>query len=150
MTSAVAALTGFLLAVLWFDLMFDVLVLPHRSAPEVPEHALESIAAYYHRVTITASPMGRLVGLAMFALLGVLVVQLVRDDAPVWVSVVSLAAAVFAIGLALGIVFGAARRLGTRIDPLELQSRLARRVFRGHVACLVAMLLLLALQLGAA
>src|ERR1043166_2149382 len=45
-----AACGGFLLAVLWMDLMFDVQVLPHRT-PELPEPVVSSIAAYYRRVT---------------------------------------------------------------------------------------------------
>ena len=43
MTAAAAGM-GFLLAVLWFDLMFDVQVWPHRRAPEVPAHVVDSIA----------------------------------------------------------------------------------------------------------
>jgi hypothetical protein len=37
---------GFLLAVLWFDLMFDVQALRERG-PVLPEAVLTSIAAYY-------------------------------------------------------------------------------------------------------
>ena len=55
---------GFLLAVLWFDLMFDVQVLRHRIGDE-PDETLASIAAYYRRVTTAARPMNRLVMTAM-------------------------------------------------------------------------------------
>ena len=72
MVSVITAATGFLIAVLWFDLMFDVQVWRHRRSPEVPETTLQSISAYYRRVTTTASPMGRLVGLVMFVLLAAL------------------------------------------------------------------------------
>jgi hypothetical protein len=41
MTPFVTAGAGFLLAVLWFDLMFDVQALPHRRR-ELPEHTLAS------------------------------------------------------------------------------------------------------------
>ncbi len=54
---------GFLLAVLWFDLMFDVQARSYAS--DVPEAALASIAAYYARVTTAARPMNRLVAAAM-------------------------------------------------------------------------------------
>jgi hypothetical protein len=48
---------GFLLAVLWMDLMFDVQVLRFRDATrELPEDVLGSIAAYYRRVTTQARP----------------------------------------------------------------------------------------------
>ena len=46
MRIAAAAGSGFLLAVLWFDLMFDVQVRGHRGGT-VPGPVRESIAAYY-------------------------------------------------------------------------------------------------------
>ena len=149
MVPLITATTGFLLAVLWFDLMFDVQVLRHRRSPEVPEPVLDSIAAYYRRVTTTASPMGRLVGLVMLVLLAALVAQAARGDSPVWVSAVSLSAAAVAIGLAMVRVFGAARRLGARTDPPHVQSALARGILRSHLICLAAIILLLVVQLAA-
>jgi hypothetical protein len=148
LTEIITAAAAFLTAVLWFDLMFDVQVLRHRGAPQVPEEVLDSISAYYRRVTTTASPMGRLVGLVMVVLLVSLVIQAAIGDAPVWVSAVSLPAAVLAIGLALLRVFGRARRLGTRIDPLAIRSELARSICRDHLICLAAMATLLAVQIG--
>ena len=59
-TPFVTAGAGFLLAVLRFDLMFDVQVLGRR-ADDVPEAAIASIAAYYRRVTTAARPMNLLV-----------------------------------------------------------------------------------------
>ena len=53
MAAFVTAGAGFLLAVLWFDLMFDVQVIGHRGAV-LPEAVLASIAAYYARVTTRA------------------------------------------------------------------------------------------------
>lgn len=44
MSAFVTAGAGFLLAVLWFDLMFDVQVLGQRE-PELPDQRLSSIAA---------------------------------------------------------------------------------------------------------
>ncbi len=67
--------------------MFDVQVWRHRRSPEVPETVLDSISAYYRRVTTTASPMGRLVGLTMLVLLIALMVQAIWGDEPLWVSV---------------------------------------------------------------
>src|SRR6185437_10944927 len=51
MTAFVTAPAGFLLAVLWFDLMFDVQVLRHRGRESLPEEVLASIGGYYRRVT---------------------------------------------------------------------------------------------------
>ena len=148
LTEAIAAAAGFLIAVLWFDLMFDVQVLQYRRAPQIPEPVLDSISAYYRRVTTTASPMGRLVGLVMVALLVLLIWQAITGEAPVWVSVISIPAAVLAIGLAVVRVFGRARRLGTRNDSLAVRSWLARSIFRHHLACLAAIIALLAAQIA--
>jgi len=147
---AIAASAGFLVAVLWFDLMFDVQVFRHRAAPTVPEGVLASIAAYYRRVTTTASPMGRLVALVMLVLWVGLVAQAVDGDVPAWVSVVSIPAAAGATGLAIVRVFGEARRLGARGDSIEVQSQLARSIFREHLLCLAGMVTVLAVQLIAA
>ncbi len=130
--------------------MFDVQVWRYRGSPEVPETTLQSIAAYYRRVTTTASPMGRLVGLIMLVLLATLVAQAISGDAPLWVSVVSISAAALGIGLAVARIFGRARRLGARTDPPELQSELARGIFWAHVVCLTAMVTVLTVQLAGA
>src|SRR5262245_13507890 len=75
----VAAGAGFLLAVLWFDLMFDVQV---RGKPpgDLPEPALASIAGYYRRVTTEARPMNRLVAAAMLVTLGAIAAQALAGD----------------------------------------------------------------------
>jgi hypothetical protein len=146
----ITAATGFLIAVLWFDLMFDVQVWRHRRSREVPESVLDSIAAYYRRVTTEASPMGRLVGLTMVVLLVALIVQAIGGDQPWWVSAVSLPAALVGIGLAAARIFRDARRLGARADPPAVQSELARGIFRAHVVCLAAMVTLLAVQVAGA
>ncbi len=143
----IAAGAGFLIAVLWFDLMFDVQVFRHRREPDVPQPTLDSIAAYYHRVTETASPMGRLVAVVMLTLLIALVVQAARADVAVWVTAASIAAALVGFGLAGLRVFGRARRLGRQTDSPSGQSAIARSILRDHLACLAAMATLLAAQL---
>ena len=70
MTQIIAALAGFLIAVLWFDLMFDTQMLAHRDAAVARDSVLASIAAYCRRVTTDASPMGGLVSAAMLVLSG--------------------------------------------------------------------------------
>jgi hypothetical protein len=86
----VTAGAGFLLAVLWFDLMFDVQALRGRER-ELPEEVLASIAGYYRRVTTTARPMDRLIALVMLATLAGIVAELVRGDTPAWVAWTSAA-----------------------------------------------------------
>ncbi|HET6663325.1 MAG TPA: hypothetical protein VFG94_03670 [Acidimicrobiales bacterium] len=146
MQSIVAAGAGFLLAVLWFDLMFDVQVLRHRD-DDVPEVVLASIAAYYRRVTTDARPLNRLVAATMLATLLAIVLQAMGDDVPRWVSVVSAVAAAAPIGLAAARTVPSAVRLGTRRDPLETQRTLARSICRDHLFCLAAIATLLAVQL---
>ena len=146
MQSVVAAGAGFLLAVLWFDLMFDVQVLRHPDG-ELPETVLASIAGYYRRVTTEARPMNRLVAVVMLSTVTAIVVQLIRGDAPRWVSAASAVAALVPIGLAGGRTVPDAVRLGTRRDSVPAQSRLARSVCRDHLVCVAGIATLLLTQL---
>ena len=146
MQSIVAAGAGFLLAVLWMDLMFDVQVLRHADG-EVPETVLTSIAGYYRRVTTDSRPMNRLVAAAMLATLLAVVVQLIRDDTARWVSATSAFLAVVPIGLAAARTVPSAVRLGTRRDSVATQSMLARSVCRDHLFCIGSIATLLVIQL---
>ena len=146
MTAFVAAGTGFLLAVLWFDLMFDVQAARHRD-PNLPETALASTANYYRRVTTAARPMNRLVAAVMVGTLAAIVVQLVRGDTPWWSASVSLALTAGAISLAALHTVPNAMRLGTRTDPISGQSRLARSILRDHLLCITAVAAVLFVQL---
>lgn len=145
-STILAACGGFLVAVLWFDLMFDVQVLRHRGAT-LPEPVLESIATYYRRVTTDAAPMGHLVGVAMLAAVATAVAWLGRGEAPLWAGWLSLALCVPPIVLAQTRIFPAAARLGRREGTQEERSRLARSICRSHLVCLAAMLAFTALQL---
>jgi len=147
MNAVVTAGSGFLLAVLWFDLMHDVQVRGH-AGPELPEPVLASIAAYYRRVTTEARPMNRLVALAMVVTLTGLVAETVGDASPVWAVAASLAAAVVPVTLAAVRTVPSAVRLGRRDDPVEVQSRLARRIHADHWFCLAGITLVLVLQIG--
>jgi len=145
MTPFVTAGAGFLLAVLWFDLMFDVQVLRKRAPSR---DAIDSIAAYYRRVTLQARPMNRLVAVMMLATLAALVVQILDGDDPRRASGTALALTLGATGLAAGHTFGNGAHLGTQRDPHERQVQLARLMLRDHVVCLVAIVSVLALELG--
>ena len=147
MNQAITAAAGFLIAVLWFDLMFDVQLRAHRDPSEAAAAPLDSISAYYHRVTTTASPMGRLVALVMLALIAGLITQAIHRDAPVWVSAISIAAAGIGIGLAGARTLPAAQRLGARLDSLDARHRAGRGILRDHLVCLAAMVTLLVTQL---
>jgi hypothetical protein len=146
-TALVSAGAGFLLAVLWFDLMHDVQV-RGRSEGDLPEDVLASIAGYYRRVTTEARPMSRLVAAVMLATLAAVVVQIARGDDAAWVGWLSLALVGAAVAIAATHTVPVAVRLGTRADAIDLQSRLARSIYRDHVVCLAAIASTLLVQLG--
>jgi hypothetical protein len=125
--------TGFLLAVLWFDLMFDT------------EGVVDSVAAYYRRVTTTARPMNRLVALTMLVTIVALVAELVRD--PDWAAGAALVLVLAPISLAAVRTVPSAVRLGSQDDPSSTQSRLARTILRDHLMCAVSVTVALVVQL---
>jgi hypothetical protein len=139
---------GFLLAVLWFDLMFDVQVLGAASGP-LPEDVLASIAGYYARVTTGANPMGRMVGIMMLILIVANVRQIVRRSIPRTFAVSALVFALPPIVLAMARIVPNAIRLGHRSDSIEVQSSLARSICHEHIACIVAIGIFCAIQLNA-
>lgn len=130
-----AACAGFLLAVSWMDLIFDSQVLPHRSAPQVPDPVLASIAGYYGRATTTK--MNLVIAVVMVVLLVVLGVRWCAEPALSLLIPSALAAA--PIVLAAVHTVPAARRLGSRVDDGVRQTRLARAVCRDHLLCLASM-----------
>jgi hypothetical protein len=146
-TPFIAAGAGFLLAVLWFDLMFDVQVARHRGEA-IPEAALSSIAGYYRRVTTAARPMNRLVAAAMLGTLGSIIAQIARADRPRWLGWASLVLAAVPIVVAAVHTVPSAVRLGSRADPVLRQGALARSILREHVVCLLAIAALLVIQLS--
>ena len=141
-----AAGAGFLLAVLWFDLMFDVQVRRFRDPDG--DARLRSIADYYGRVTIEAYPANRLVASVMLVVLAGSVLQVVVGPLSRGRALLALLVALAPIGLAAVRVVPSAMRLGARRDPLEGQRELARSIWRDHVFCFAAMLLFLILQLA--
>ena len=134
-----AACGGFLIAVLWMDLIFDSQVLRHRAADELPEAVLASIAGYYRRATTTSRPMSYLIAMVMVVLLGALGFRAIRGDDPGWLLVLSVVLAGAPILLALTRTVPNAVALGTRSGTPAEQSRLARAICRDHVLCLTCM-----------
>jgi len=148
MNTVAAAGAGFLLAVLWFDLMFDVQVLG-KGEGVLPEEALDSIAGYYRRVTTAARPMNRLIVLAMLVTLAAIVAEIVRGDVAAWLAWTSLVLAAAPISLAALRVVPNAERLGARGDTVAEQSALARSICREHLLCLASIAAVIALQIAA-
>ena len=141
-----AAGAGFLLAVLWFDLMFDVQTRKAAAGPLPPE-VLPSISAYYRRVTTEAYPMNRLVALVMLLTLAAICAEIALGEYAWWIGWGSLALAGSGFVPTMTRTVPNARRLGTAKDSAEEQSRLARAVCRDHMLSFARMGAILILQL---
>jgi hypothetical protein len=141
-----AAGAGFLLAVLWFDLMFDVQTRKHAGDPLPPE-VLASISAYYRRVTTDAYPMNRLIAVVMLLTLAAICAEIVQGVEPWWVGWVSIALAGSGFVPTMLRTVPNARRLGSANDSPEEQTRLARAICRDHIFSFARMSAVLVLQL---
>jgi hypothetical protein len=148
MHSFAAAGAAFLLAVLWFDLMFDVQTRKHTGTPLPPE-VLASISAYYRRVTTDAYPMNRLVALVMVLTLAAIGAEIVEAANPWWIGWGSIALAGSGFVPTLTRTVPNARRLGSAQDSPDAQSALARAIYRDHRFSFARMSLVLGLQLMA-
>lgn len=145
-TALLTACSGFLLAVLWMDLIFDAQVLAHRNpGGELPEPVLASIAGYYRRAVTESRPMSQLIAVVMVVLLGALGFRVVRGHDPTWLVVTSAVLAGAPILLAGAHTVPNAARLGTRSGSPAEQTSLARSIGRDHLVCAVSMVAFLAL-----
>jgi hypothetical protein len=147
MSAFTVAGAGFLIAVLWFDLMFDVQVLGEGDG-ELPDAVLSSIAGYYARVTTAARPMNRLIATVMLATLASVVVEIAAGGEPAWLAWLSLALVLPPVGLAAWRTVPCAVRLGARGDDPSQQSELARAILHDHLFCIAAIAGLLVVQLA--
>ena len=139
---------AFLLAVLWFDLMFDVQTRKHAGDP-LPAEVLASISAYYRRVTTDAYPMNRLVALVMLLTVATIIAEIVEGVRPWWIGWLSLALVGSGVVSTLRRTVPNARRLGRAQDSPEMQSTLARAIYRDHLVSFVRTSVVLGLQLMA-
>lgn len=144
MPQALVGTAGFLAAVLWMDLMFDVQVLGYDD--KLPEDVLATIAGYYHHVTTAADPMGNVISLVMILTVLGAVLQLSRSAVALWLRVSVLALVLVPVLYAMTVVVPAAARLGARLDPPEVQTELARSLLSAHLLCLACVLTFLGLQ----
>jgi len=149
MTRILAAGGGFLLAVLWMDLMFDVQAREvRRDAGAAREAVIASIASYYRRVTTDAFPMNRLIGAVMLVTVGGSVVQAVGVGISSWQAWLSPLLSGLPVGLAALRVVPNAVRLGARRDPIDVQHEIAHAILRDHVLCFVAIAAFIAIELS--
>ena len=147
-TRLLAAGGGFLLAVLWFDLMFDVQVLRTARADGVLEdRVLASIAAYYARVTTESYPMSHLVGAVMLVTVAGTLWQVISGPMTLGLRIAAFVLAAGPIALAGARVLPNAIRLGARADGLRKQSELARAILRDHILCFATISAFVAVEL---
>jgi hypothetical protein len=150
-TALAAASGGFLLAVLWMDLIFDTQVLGKpRENGALPEPVLASIASYYKRATTDSYPMGRLVAAVMGVGLLASVWALFAGRGALLLRLLALTLLAGPVALAAMRIVPNAVRLGSRRDDLPTQTSLARGICRDHLVCLVAVAGFLAVQLALA
>ena len=133
------ACSGFLIGVLWMDLIFD-----GQADTDVT-----ATAAYYRRATTTSQPRGTLIAAVMVLLIASLVGEAVAGRSPGWLLGASAVLAGGPILLALTRTVPAAVRLGRATGGVEDQTRLARSIRRDHRLCLAGMAAFLALWLFA-
>jgi hypothetical protein len=122
------------------DLMFDVQARGEQGR-------VESIAAYYRRVTTDAAPMSRLIAAVMVVQLCGIASEVVMHRIAGWSAVAVVVLGVAPIGLALVRIVPDAVRLGSQRDTPATQLALARRIYRAHVLCFAAIAVFIALQI---
>ena len=148
MRAYVCAGAGFLLAVLWFDLMHDVQVLRPKAGAD-PADAVRSIARYYRRVTTDARPMNRLVALVMVATLAFVITEVIGGDVHPWAAWTSLFLIVAPVAVAARRTVPNAVGLGADVDRLTPDHEaVARSIGRDHAFCLASITALLVVQLA--
>jgi hypothetical protein len=133
---------GFLLAVLWMDLKFDLLLLPHLRAGEpAPQETLDSIAAYYRRALAAERNTFMLIVTMMTIGLAACIWQGLRAAAvPRWMRAASGVLYAPPVLLAVLRIVPVARRLGAQETDIETQRAMAREVCLSHAYCFVSML----------
>jgi hypothetical protein len=142
--------SGYLFAVLWFDLMADISI-AGISSEIIPEANLSAIAGYYN---LMFGPMAWLVEVVMLIAIASGLVQLANRAIPWVLRIAVVVLNVAPVVLALQQIVPNAMQLGARTDTLEVQSQLARSIYSGHIAsilcigglCLLELYVLIRLQ----
>jgi hypothetical protein len=128
MNRSLTAGCGFLLAVLWFDLMHDTQLLRVD-----PASALVTVRDYYRQVTLTSSPMSMLVA-AVMLVSGVAAWFDLRGQSG-WRRAGTLALLYLPIVAALGVVVPEARAIASGEVTQAHALVLAQRILIAHVVC---------------
>jgi hypothetical protein len=115
---------GFLSAVLWFDLMFDV------QAFDLNEHKLQIIRTFYRRATTDADPMGYAVAVFMAIAFSGMAMEAIYhgNEISLGVSLGSMLFTGTGITTAMIRTLGNAKRLGSGKDDISKQQKLAKSI----------------------
>ena len=108
---------------------------------------LDSISAYYRRVTTDARPMGHLVGTGIALSVVGSLVQGAGAAGGLWHRFAPVLFSGMPGSLALLRTVPNAIRLGGRADTLEVQAELARSILLDHLFCITSIAIFVALQL---
>ena len=140
---------GFLLAVLWFDLKFDLLALDALiDGTVVPAEAISTIQTYYGRALFAEGNGFPLIACMMLLALVGVVTQLVREQGiSIWPRIMAVALSMPPILLAGARIIPNANSLTSTVGDPELQTVLAKSVLVDHIYCFASIACFLLLQL---
>jgi hypothetical protein len=128
---------GFMLAVLYIDLVYDLSALPYRKTKaNLPKDVLDPILLYYG--IITKRPW--LLMIVMFTTTICIVVEIAYKLVPQWVGYPSIV--LFGMLMLVGMlrVIPMAQRLASGKENEEKQTRLVHSLFPYHIAFLIVVL----------
>jgi hypothetical protein len=135
------------MGIVWMDLIFDLQTARgSRAGGNAREQALAAVSTYYRHATGGMRGLSNLIAVVMLIALAVLVVQLLHENAPWWVSTISLIAAGFPMVRALITTLPCAIKLG-KATPEE-RAPLARRVLLDHLVAALGLALAILVQLA--
>jgi len=80
-TLILCACIGFIIAVMWIDLIFDALVLPHHNSKDpLPEEVLATMSSFFKRITY--KPF--LIFVILVGMFTIIIQQIINSSVPVW------------------------------------------------------------------
>jgi hypothetical protein len=136
---------GFLLSVLWMDLLFDSQVVG-ESGPTLSDQSLSSIRHYYQRIQTDKSPLLILIAGVMLVTILTAVYDLVRAVKRRGWQMAALFSSSAPIVFAQLVIIPQAALLGSGQESLKIQSELARSIFLEHLVCIASITVFLAIQ----
>lgn len=143
MQAALFLCIGFMVAILYIDLQFDILALPHRRAGgPLPTSVLAQIATYYG--VITKNPY--LLMFVMMTTLVCIIAEIMYGLVPRWAGYSSLVLILLAMGGGIVKVIPTAQRLAIDKDTVDERTRMVKGMFPAHMFLLVTILSLAAVQ----